>query len=99
MKIKDFCEVKFNFEDADFYIIAKGSENQIGKPSIGNEESKNKIGIKVINKELIDPKYLYYLFEYLFQSKFWSENGLIYGSLSLKNLRLEDVKNLKFENL
>lgn len=98
MKLRDFCEIKFDIEDADFYIIAKGSENQIGKPSIQNNETKNKIGIKVINRELIDPKYLYYLFEHLFQSKFWSENGLVYGSLNLKNLRLEDVRNLKFNN-
>jgi hypothetical protein len=27
----------------------------------------------------------------------WQRNGLVYGSLQLKNIRIEDVKNISLE--
>ena len=36
----------------------------------------------------------YYLFMHLHNTQFWQTNGLVYGSLQLKNLRVEDIKNL-----
>lgn len=97
MKLSDLCEIKYNLQDADFYLITKGSEKQVGKPILQDDNIDNKIGIKVIAKDIIDPKYLFYLFDHLHQTEFWVNNGLIYGSLNLKNIRLEDVKNIKFK--
>lgn len=97
MKLSDLCEIKYNLQDADFYLIAKGSEKQVGKPILKDDNIENKIGIKVIAKDIVDPKYLYYLFGYLHQTEFWINNGLIYGTLNLKNIRLEDIKNIKFK--
>jgi hypothetical protein len=33
---------------------------------------------------------------HLHNTQFWQKNGLVYGSLDLKNLRVEDIKNLSF---
>jgi hypothetical protein len=34
---------------------------------------------------------------HLNSSQFWQTNGLVYGSLQLKNLRIEDVKNIPLQ--
>ncbi len=82
--------------EADFYIYARGSEKNLGMPSKDSENTEKKIGVKVKDeaKEILDPGYLYYLFMHLHNTQFWQTNGLVYGSLQLKNLRVEDIKNL-----
>ena len=96
MKLGDLCIVKYNMPEADFYIYARGSEKKLGAPSKDSENIEKKIGIKVKDeaKEILDPGYLYYLFMHLHNTQFWQSNGLVYGSLDLKNLRTEDIKNL-----
>ena len=42
MKLSNLCDIKFNFADADFWILAKGSENKLGMPIESTEEYKNK---------------------------------------------------------
>ena len=82
--------------EADFYIYARGSEKNLGMPSKDSENTEKKIGVKVKDeaKEVLDSGYLYYLFMHLHNTQFWQTNGLVYGSLQLKNLRVEDIKNL-----
>ena len=96
MKLGDLCEIRYNMPDADFYIYTRGSEKNLGMPSKDSENTEKKIGIKVTEKgrEVLDPGYLYYLFMHLHNNQFWQSNGLVYGSLQLKNLRVEDIKNL-----
>ncbi len=96
MRLGDLCDIRYNMQDADFYIYARGSEKNLGMPSKDTENTEKKIGIKVKEdaKEIIDPGYLYYLFMHLHNTQFWQTNGLTYGSLQLKNLRVEDIKSL-----
>lgn len=96
MRLGDLCDIRYNMQDADFYIYARGSEKNLGMPSKDTENYEKKIGIKVKEdaKEIIDPGYLYYLFMHFHNTQFWQTNGLTYGSLQLKNLRVEDVKSL-----
>ena len=97
MKLSELCDIRYNFPNADFWIIAKGSENKLGMPVEDTEDYQNKIGIKVKDEalDILYPKYLYYIFSHLYSEKYWQKNSLIYGSLNLKNLRVEDVKNLR----
>lgn len=97
MKLSALCDIKYNFSDADFWLLAKGSENKLGLPIENTDEFENKIGIKIKEEALniLDPKYLYYVFLNLYNQQFWQKNSLVYGSLNLKNLRVEDIKNLK----
>ena len=96
MKLGDLCDIRYNMPEADFYIYARGSEKNLGMPSKDSENTGKKIGVKVKDeaKEVLDSGYLYYLFMHLHNTQFWQTNGLVYGSLQLKNLRVEDIKNL-----
>ena len=96
MKLGDLCDIRYNMPEADFYIYARGSEKNLGMPSKDSENKEKKIGVKVKDeaKEVLDSGYLYYLFMHLHNTQFWQTNGLVYGSLQLKNLRVEDIKNL-----
>jgi hypothetical protein len=88
--IGDVAEIKTDFPEADFWLQRKGSEKTIGKP-IREYYSEN-IGIKV-KKEYLDkvfPDYLYYAFTYLYQKGVFQPMAV--GSLSLKNLRVSDVR-------
>ena len=48
-------------------------------------------------KDKLDSKYLYYVFMNLNTTQYWQRNGLVYGSLQLKNIRIEDVKNISLQ--
>ena len=97
MKLSNLCDVGLNMPEADFYIYARGAEKSLGMPSTDPSDSKYKIGIKVKEeaKDTLDPKYLFYVFMHLHSSQFWQTNGLVYGSTNLRNLRIEDIKNLQ----
>ena len=60
MTIGDLCEFKTNFPDADFWLVKKGSRNEIGKPV--KTFSPENIGVKVIRTDVLLPEYLYYVF-------------------------------------
>ena len=98
MKLGQLCEIKYDMPQADFWLYARGSEKNLGMPIKDPDTKIKKIGIKVKEeaKTIIDPGYLYYLFMHLHNSKYWQNNGLVYGSLELKNLRIEDIKNISF---
>ena len=98
MKLDQLCEIKYDMPEADFYIYARGSEKNIGMPIKKPETVDNKIGIKVKKeaKDILFPDYLFYIFSHLHNTQYWQNNGLVYGSLQLKHLRIEDIKNLSF---
>ena len=98
MKLGQLCEIKYDMPEADFYLYVRGSEKNLGMPIKDPDTKIKKVGIKVKKeaKTIIDPDYLYYLFMHLHNSKYCQNNGLVYGSLELKNLRIEDIKNISF---
>ena len=100
MKLSQLCEIKYDMPEADFWLYASGSEKNLGMPIKDPDIKSNKIGIKVKEeaKDVILPDYLKYIFVHLYNSKYWQNNGLVYGSLKLKHLRIEDVMNLSFLN-
>jgi restriction endonuclease S subunit len=90
MTIGDVCEFKVNFRNADFWLVRKGSEKSVGQPT--KEYSSKNIGVKVINRELIDPTFLYYYFMHLHQSGVFV--NFAHGTLKLKNIKVSDIKNI-----
>ena len=84
MTIGDFCEFKTKFENADFWLIRKGSEKTVGKPT--KVYSPEHIGVKVTATNSLDPSYLYYVFMHLHQSgKFVAMSN---GTLEIKNIKI-----------
>lgn len=90
MRLKDLCDVKTDFPDADFWITRKGEINSVGKPT--KEFDPEKIGIKVVRTDLLLPDYLYYVFEFLVMSGGFAT--MASGTTKLKNITVDDVKNL-----
>ena len=90
MTLGDLCEFKVNFPEADFWLVRKGDENSVGKPT--KEFDPEKIGVKIVREDLLDPNYLYYVFMYLQTSGKLA--SLAKGTLRLKNIRISDIKNI-----
>lgn len=91
MKLSDLCEIKTNFPDADFWLIRKGGEDRVGYPV--KEFNPEHIGIKVTATDVLLPEYLYYVMLNLFNHGIFKNNSV--GSLNLKNIRAEDIKNIR----
>lgn len=90
MTLGDLCEFKVNFPEADFWLIRKGNEKVVGKPT--KEFDPERIGVKVIQTDILDPQYLYYVFMHLQESgKFIP---FAHGTLKLKNISIRDIKNI-----
>jgi hypothetical protein len=90
MTIGDLCEFKTNYPEADFWLVRKGSETMVGKPT--KEFNPEHIGVKVVQTDVLDPNYLYYVFMNLQQTgKFIP---LAHGTLKLKNISIRDIKSI-----
>ena len=88
-KVKHVALVKLNLKEADFWLIRKGSLLQVGKPV--RSFHAERIGIQVVSENLL-PEYYFAVFQY------WHEAGVLaqlaHGTLDLKHIRVEDVKEL-----
>ena len=88
--LKDVCEIKTNFQNADFWIIRRGSEDSVGKPvKVFNKEH---IGIKVLYREIILPEYLYYWFMALHNKGVFKQ--ICHGTLKLVNIKISDIASI-----
>lgn len=91
MELKDIATIKIGLTQADFWIIRRGDIKQVGKPSRNfNPES---IGIKVEKNEIVNPDFLFYALLNLYNQGFWQSKAC--GSLSLVNIKIEDVKKIR----
>lgn len=89
-KLGNFAEIKTQFPDADFWIVRRGSAQNVGAPT--KSYNPENIGIKVTAVDKIDPRYLFYVMQYLHSQGYWQ--NLSHGSLNLVNIRRDDVKNI-----
>jgi hypothetical protein len=90
MRLKSVCSVKTNFSDADFWLQRKGSKSSVGTPT--KEFSPENIGIKVERTDILDPNYLFYMFQHIHSSgKF---EPLSKGTLNLQHITVEDVREI-----
>lgn len=89
-KLSDLCTIKLNFADADFWIVRRGSIDAVGSPT--KTFSPEAIGIKVTATDMLDPRYLFYWFQYISSQGIFKKMAT--GTLRLVNIRTEDIKNL-----
>jgi hypothetical protein len=90
MTLGDLCEFKTNFPEADFWLVRKGSDKTVGMPV--KEFDSERIGVKVIQTDVLSPQYLYYVFMHLQQSGRFIP--LAHGTLKLKNISIRDIKSI-----
>ncbi len=91
MKLSDVTTIKMHFEKADFWLIRRGSISQVGKPV--REYNPEHIVIKVTRTDILLPNFLFYWFMHLHSTKAWEQ--LANGTLSLVNIRVSDVRNIR----
>jgi hypothetical protein len=89
-RLKDFAEIKTNFEGADFWIVRRGSQKTVGQPT--KVYSPEHIGVKVTALDKLDPKFLKYMIEYLWSSGKFAQ--IATGTTALVNIKTEDIKNI-----
>ena len=91
MRLSDVAIIKTHFEDADFWLVRRGSLNTVGQPV--REYNPEHIGVKVTATELLLPSFLYYWFMHLHNSEAWQP--LANGTLNLVNIRISDVRAIR----
>ena len=91
MKLKHVATVKTNLEDADFWLVRRGSAKTVGKPV--REFSEYHIGIKVHRIDILLPDYLYYVFMHIHNTGHWEV--IAKGTLSLVHITVSDVANIE----
>jgi hypothetical protein len=89
-QLGDIVDIRLGMQDADFWIEYRGSADALGRP--GNEYGPKKLGIKVVRTDIVDPKYLYYVFMNLHQRGMFKSMGA--GATGLVNLRVDDIKQI-----
>jgi hypothetical protein len=90
MKLSDLATIKTNYQEADFWVVRRGSLKTVG--SVTREYNPEHIGIKVNRTDILLPDYLYYCLMALHQAKRWEP--LATGTLSLVNIRTADIRNI-----
>ena len=88
-RLSEKTEIKTNFPEADFWIIRKGSQHSVGRPT--KEFNKEHIGIKVISDDIL-PQYLFYKMEYVYSLGYYQ--NLAHGTTELKNFSISDISNI-----
>jgi hypothetical protein len=90
MKLKDLCVFSTEFPDADFWIVNKGTEEEIGSPT--KTFDPEYIGVKVTRTDILVPGYLYYAFMYL------KQNGVLSNLAKEVNgkmiIKISDIKEI-----
>ena len=89
-RLKDVCEIRTNFPNADFWIVRKGSESTVGTPT--KTFSSEAIGIKVTHPEIVLAEYLFYWFQHIHSTGFFKREP--HGTLKLVNIKTDDIKNI-----
>lgn len=90
-RLKDLVRVRLNDPSADFWLIRKGSDTEVGKPT--KEFSPEHLGITVTATNALDPNYLRFVMEHIWSQKHWV--NIARGALRLKSIRKEDIENLR----
>jgi hypothetical protein len=89
-KLKDLASIATNMPNADFWLIRKGSDKTVGKPV--KEFEPQRIGVKVVRTDILDPNYLYYMMMNLHNKGYFA--SIANGTTNLVNIKVSDVANV-----
>jgi hypothetical protein len=90
MRLGHVANVGVGMEDADFWITRRGSVGTVG--AVTNQFNKEHIGVKIHNREVLDPKYAYYMMMHLHGTGHFGKQAK--GTTNLVNIRAEDISNI-----
>lgn len=90
MKLKDIVNLNIDNPAADFWIIRRGSDKQVGRPT--REYSPEHIGVSVTRPDLVLADYLFYVFEFMANQGVFVK--LAEGTTNLRTIKIRDLKNI-----
>ena len=90
IRLKDIAKIATNMQDADFWLVRKGSDKTVGKPV--KEFDPSRIGIKVVKTDVLDPNYLYYAMMNLHNQGHFAR--IANGTTNLVNITVADIANI-----
>ncbi|PXF32101.1 hypothetical protein WH50_06485 [Pokkaliibacter plantistimulans] len=93
MFLSDVATVEVGLENADFYIVRRGTMDSVG--SVTKEFNPEHIGVSVFRTDILLPTYLYYCFMHIHSQGHW--RALATGTLSLVNIRLREVRSIRLQ--
>ena len=82
MKLKQVATIKTNFENADFWIIRRGSVEKVGTPV--KSFFKEHIGIRVFRTDILLSGYLFYAMMHIHQEGLYK--AIAKGTLALVHI-------------
>jgi hypothetical protein len=85
-----FVKVGVGMEDADFWVIRRGGEDEVGKPV--KEFGKERIGVKVLRPDVLLPDYARWLVYYRWTQGWFRSRAV--GVTRLVNIRARDVEEM-----
>jgi len=86
----DLISISTGREDADLYVIRRGSLESVGKPT--KEYNKEAYGITIKDRDVLVPQYLYYMLMYVHSSGYFKSKAK--GSTNLVNITKDDILNI-----
>jgi hypothetical protein len=89
-RLKDIAKIATNMQDADFWLVRKGSDKTVGKPV--KEFDPSRIGVKVVRTDVLDPNYLYYAMMNLHNQGHFAR--IANGTTNLVNITVNDIANI-----
>jgi hypothetical protein len=90
MRLSDLADIATNQPEANFWLIRRGSEKEVGRPV--DEYDPERIGVRVTRTDILLPRYLFYVFMDLHARGYWIPRA--HGTTRLVNIKVSDVKNL-----
>lgn len=91
MRLSEVATIRTNFQDANFWLVRRGSAERCGEPT--RTFNPEHIGIRVHRIDILLPDYLFYVLMYVHQQGYWER--LATGTLSLVNIRVSDVRRIE----
>lgn len=89
-KLSDLCSVRLNDPDADFWVIRRGTPEEVGQ--VTKDFGPEHFGVKVRRTDILLPQYLYYAMMNLCNQGYYRPH--LAGALNLKHIGVDVVKNI-----
>jgi hypothetical protein len=89
-KLSDLCTVRLDYPEADFWIVRRGTPEEVGNAT--KEFSPEHFGIKVRRTDILLPQYLYYAMMNLCNQGYYRPH--LMGSLRLTHVGISTIKNI-----
>lgn len=89
-RLGDIARIRVGIEDADFWVVRRGSADKVGMPV--REYNPQHIGIKVERTDILLPDFLFYSLMHLHSTGAFKQ--VAHGTTRLVNIRIGDIANI-----